>query len=191
MGLEPVLIVTYQQWALCLLCWWQLERDDGVSDSRCSCTKSRLFFALPPCFDSFKKWPSKSSTRVFECVQVRGFWIRSIAHTYLIQLTLIDSNISVLRLAGTCPKLTSDNHTIRNFENDAMYQRLSLKWGVARVAEGCQSPPGIRQISKPYSNQGGRCPSHNCQPPRIQKTIYTSGTSHAVFFTFETCKQGM
>ena len=31
------------------------------------------------------------------------------------------------------------------------------------------------QISKPYSKQGGRlCPSHYCQPPRIQKAIYTS-----------------
>ena len=47
--------------------------------------------------------------------------------------------------------------------------------GVARGWPGGPEPPGIWQISEPYSNQGGRlCPSHYCQPPRIQKAIYTS-----------------
>ena len=43
------------------------------------------------------------------------------------------------------------------------------------VGPGGPEPPGIWQISKPYSKPGGRlCPSHYCQPPRIQKAIYTS-----------------
>ena len=52
--------------------------------------------------------------------------------------------------------------------------------GVARGGggRGGQSFPGNWKISKPYSHQGGRlCPSHYCQPPWIQKAIYTSGYS--------------
>ena len=53
--------------------------------------------------------------------------------------------------------------------------------GVARGGPGGPGgpeprPPGIWQISKPYSNRGGGqiMPlTLYCQPPRIQKVIYT------------------
>ena len=54
--------------------------------------------------------------------------------------------------------------------NDLLYR------GVARgVAEGARAPPKFGRSVNPIQTRGGRlCPSHHCQPPRIQKAIYIS-----------------
>ena len=48
--------------------------------------------------------------------------------------------------------------------------------GVARGgAEGARAPPEFGRSVNPIQTRGGRlCPSHYCQPPRIQKAIYIS-----------------
>ena len=48
--------------------------------------------------------------------------------------------------------------------------------GVARGgAEGARAPPEFGRSVNPIQTRGGRlCPPHYCQPPRIQKAIYTS-----------------
>ena len=51
----------------------------------------------------------------------------------------------------------------------------SMPRGVARGgAEGARAPPEFGRSVNPIQTRGGRlCPSHYCQPPRIQKAIYS------------------
>ena len=52
--------------------------------------------------------------------------------------------------------------------------------GVARGgAEGARPLPEFGRSVNPIQTRGGRlCPSHYCQPPRIQKAIYISEKQH-------------
>ena len=67
-------------------------------------------------------------------------------------------------------------HDIVDFNSFAiMADHVYPPRGVTRGGGRGARAPRIWQIYKPYSNQEGRlCPSHYCQPPRIQKSSYTS-----------------
>ena len=54
--------------------------------------------------------------------------------------------------------------------------KYHLSRGAARGgAEGAGAPPEFGRSVNPIQIRGGRfCPSHYCQPPWIQKAIYTS-----------------